>query len=227
MIYDFRYQKYFETVKDGVKTGCRDAPLNYLAEKKFSRVIDLGSSAGSWAADYLTHYVDLHEINHFNRCTNQNLTGFIGNLCSFSTWEKLLLDVEKNGKFDFAICTHTLEDLANPALVCEMLPRIAKEGFIAVPSKFHELKKHESVWLGWIHHRWIFNKENDQFVAYPKVSFMEHFNWSFVFNNPQIHDTMDLSFMWKDDFKLIVANNDFIGPGVQNGIDMFRGLANN
>ena len=55
---------------------------------------------------------------------------------------------------------------------------------------------------------------------------MEHTDWSFVFNTPELHNTMDLSFMWKDDFKLIVANNDFIGPGVQNGIDMFRGLAN-
>ena len=57
---------------------------------------------------------------------------FVGNVNSFALWAKVLEDVERHGKFDFAICTHTLEDLANPGLVCEMLPVVARRGFVAL-----------------------------------------------------------------------------------------------
>ncbi len=45
------------------------------------------------------------------------------------------------GKFDYAISTHILEDVTNPVVLLEMLPRIAKRGLIATPSKFVEFRK--------------------------------------------------------------------------------------
>lgn len=45
-------------------------------------------------------------------------------------------------KLDFAICTHTLEDLDNPGPVWELLPVVARRAFVAVPSKHAELRRH-------------------------------------------------------------------------------------
>ena len=40
--------------------------------------------------------------------------------------------------FDFAICSHTLEDVRDPLHVCAELMRVAKAGYIEVPSRVKE-----------------------------------------------------------------------------------------
>ena len=207
MKYDFKY-----TNED------KSEVINYLQAKKFKRVIDIGASGNVWSKDYLTHYVDI------NAWDSDEIVGFIGNICLYSTWESILEDVKNNGKFDFAICSHTLEDISCPQLVCEMMCKIAKEGFIAVPSKHAELIKHSHVnnpYYGYIHHRWIYNKESDKFVAYPKLSFIEHIDWSDINNNYQ---GSELRFYWKDYFSLEIANNDYMGPDAPSVINYFNNL---
>lgn len=50
-----------------------------------------------------------------------------------------LLDyVDRHGKFDFVICSHTLEDLNLPEAVCSLINKIGKGGYIPVPSKYAE-----------------------------------------------------------------------------------------
>jgi hypothetical protein len=192
----------------------RTEVVDYLISRKFARVIDVGASAASWSIPHITHYADIVKLG------DSHLIGFHGSICSYTFWEKILADVSINGKFDFAICSHTLEDISSPQLVCEMLPLIAKEGYIAVPSKFVELRNHEGAnhslpYLGYIHHRWIFNKEGNEFVAYPKLPVVEHIDVArCIFSGRDIEQSVDLNFFWADSFELKIVNGDFMGPGI-------------
>lgn len=59
-------------------------------------------------------------------------------------------------QFDFAICSHTLEDVRDPVRVCHELSRIAKAGYVEVPSRLIEQAMGvEGPWAGWGHHRWL------------------------------------------------------------------------
>jgi hypothetical protein len=77
-----------------------------------------------------------------------------------------------DGEIDFAICSQTLEDLRDPLRVCRELMRVARAGYIEVPSRLQE-----QAWgvigpyVGWSHHRWICDVGADsiQFVFKPHV----------------------------------------------------------
>ena len=210
MIYNFKYS----TNQD------RSEILQYLKENNFKRVLDVGATMSGWSSEFLSHYLDINEWD------NSPCQGFHGNACLYSTWEPVLKDVEENGLFDFVICSHTLEDIAAPQFVSEMLCKIAKEGYIAVPSKNKELSRYiDGPYYGWVHHRWIYNKEGNKFVAYPKLSFLEHCDHSHIVNKIS-PDLNEISFFWKDEFEFIIANNDFMGPNVQSVYSYFAGLDN-
>ena len=106
----------------------------------------------------------------------------------------ILEHVRASGKFDFALCTHVVEDLNNnPAILLNLLGRIANGGFLATPSKFVELSRfeiappglaasyHATSWRGYYHHRWIFDLhmnggahgDEAQIVAFPKLPLLE------------------------------------------------------
>src|SRR5918999_2115646 len=44
----------------------------------------------------------------------------------------------EDGSIDFAVCSHTLEDLRDPIWVCSELVRVAKAGYVEVPSRLEE-----------------------------------------------------------------------------------------
>jgi hypothetical protein len=57
---------------------------------------------------------------------------------------------------DFAICSHTLEDVRDPVWICSELVRVAKRGYIEVPSRLEEQSWGvHGDWPGWSHHRWL------------------------------------------------------------------------
>jgi methyltransferase family protein len=59
-------------------------------------------------------------------------------------------------QFDFAVCSHTLEDLRDPVWVCSELERVARAGYVEVPAAVEELTWGvNGEWVGWSHHRWI------------------------------------------------------------------------
>jgi len=185
----------------------------------FKTILDIGASASGWSAPYVTHYVDVNVWSH-----DSGKTGFIGSATSVDLWKKITNWVKFNGKFDFCICSHTLEDISNPQLVCEMMPKIAKEGYIAFPSKFSELIRHPGKpFLGWVHHRWIFNKEGDRVVAYPKLPFLEYENWTSLSNDTQ-SSCWELQFFWENDFTIQTVNNDYMGPSEHAVYEYFKKL---
>jgi hypothetical protein len=61
-----------------------------------------------------------------------------------------------DGEIDFAVCSHTLEDVRDPVWVCSELNRVAKAGYIEVPSRLEEQSYGvHGPWVGWSHHRWL------------------------------------------------------------------------
>ncbi len=64
-------------------------------------------------------------------------------------------------QIDFVICSHTLEDLRDPLWVCAEMTRVARRGYIEVPSRLVETCRGvEPGMVGWSHHRWLIDIEN-------------------------------------------------------------------
>jgi hypothetical protein len=76
-----------------------------------------------------------------------------------------------DGQFDFAICSHTLEDVRDPVKVCAELSRVARAGYVETPAAVTELTRgvESQHWCGWRHHRWLVEREGDGllFLAKP------------------------------------------------------------
>jgi len=61
-----------------------------------------------------------------------------------------------DGEIDFAICSQTLEDVRDPLWVCSEINRIAKAGYVEVPSRLEEQSWGvNGPFVGWSHHRWL------------------------------------------------------------------------
>jgi hypothetical protein len=90
-----------------------------------------------------------------------------------------------DAQFDFAVCSHTLEDVRDPVWVCAELARVAKAGYVEVPSRLEEqsLGVHGRGWAGWSHHHWLIDVGADdlRFVFKPH---MLHANPRFHFPEP-------------------------------------------
>lgn len=62
----------------------------------------------------------------------------------------------EDDSFDFVVCSHTLEDVRDPLWMCSELARVAKAGYVEVPSRLEE-----QCWgvagpyVGWSHHHWL------------------------------------------------------------------------
>lgn len=213
MLYDIRI---------GNITASRKVLIDFIKAQKDKdptfTVVDVGGTAGGWTHDIADVIIDINPID----------TGryFKVNLNKFIEWKEVLDYVETHGMFSFAICSHTLEDIANPMVVMDMLPRIAKEGYIAVPSKYRELSRCEGRWLGYIHHRWIYNirpEEPNVFVGYPKLNFLEYATELHKIGNGS-DDIAELNFKWKNTISYRIVNDDYLGPSVYAVQEYYRSL---
>jgi Methionine biosynthesis protein MetW len=64
---------------------------------------------------------------------------------------------------DFVICSHTLEDVRDPVWVCSEMLRIARRGYIEVPSRLEEQTYgFQGRWTGWSHHRWLIDVDQER-----------------------------------------------------------------
>jgi hypothetical protein len=67
-----------------------------------------------------------------------------------------------DGQFAFAICSHTLEDVRDPVWVCQELARVARAGYVEVPSRAEEQSWGiQGEWVGWGHHHWLVDVDQD------------------------------------------------------------------
>jgi len=183
-------------------------------QKKDFKVVDVGGSIGGWSTNYIDALIDFNDAVNING----SIKHFKCDITNPDSWAQILLYVEENGKFDFCICTHTLEDIMNPVYVSEQIEKIAKEGYIAVPSKYRELSRFECgerSYRGYIHHRWIFDINDSIFVGYPKINYLDSTN---IFDRiADLDDNKcDLSFFWKDKIEIAYINNNYLGPNVES-----------
>lgn len=208
-----------------ISNHSRNDVINYIKEMRAKgtfTVVDVGGTVSGWSADIIDVLVDFNDP----QCISNNIKHFKCDITDYSSWIDICNYVSIHGKFDFCICTHTLEDIANPKFVCEQLSKIANAGYIAVPSKYRELSRFEMSnynYRGYIHHRWIFNVEDGVFVGYPKINYLDSTN---IFDKIACMDEnkSDLSFYWKDNIDIIYINNNYLGPSVGCVIGYYNNL---
>ena len=181
----------------------RSKILDFLKTKKFNTVIDFGGSVDLWAKDYVTHLVDIKRPDNFSE------KNFLKcDLDYDEDWDALENLCEKNGKFDFAICSHVLEDLNAPYIFCKKISKIAKAGYIAMPFKGSEFSFFERCYprsnplkgyMGYHHHRWIYEIRNNILTGYPKMNCIDQ--WcKFPSELTGYPPYWEINFLWEDDF---------------------------
>jgi hypothetical protein len=221
----FRRKSRMPNYNIKISTHSRVDILNYIQKKKSEgpfTVIDVGGSMNGWSAGVIDALVDFNppQISNGKKQYQCDITHPKG-------WNEVLTDVERNGKYDFCICTHTLEDIMNPKYVCEQMEKIAKAGYIAVPSKYKELSRFEcgsTGYRGYIHHRWIFDITDKNILkAYPKINCIEHLGYlDQIADNSE--DKVDLSFYWNDSIHIEYLNNNYLGPNVESVLEYYKDL---
>ena len=136
-----------------------------------------------------------------------------------STYEKLLKEVEENGKYDFSICTHTLEDLNNPLYVIDKIINISKRGLISVPSKYLELVHIEdNSHRGYYHHRYISMINNQKLLFIPKTPIIERK----VFNDiskKYNENNGELWLIWENNFEYELYQDGWCGPNANEFVN--------
>ena len=196
----------------------RSHVVNYIKEKKKYnsnyKVIDIGCGAKytSWSHGVVDFIVDIE--NHTNNKFNK-IKFFKLNINFESDWEVLYKFVIENGKFDFCICSHIIEDISLPQVLLNNLKKISKEGFIGIPSKYRELSVIEGNYLGYIHHRWIYSINNNELIGYPKLNFIDKEKNLCAIGNKS-KNLLDLSFFWKNDIKYSIINDNYMGPDIKS-----------
>ena len=202
------------------------------AEGRPFRVIDVGGGhSGDLWDGRVTAVVDLLK----NTDLADDVEFFKADICSEIAWKNIEADLLKDGKYDFCICRHTLEDLNNPEVTTRWLSKIATHGYIGVPSYLTELGRssdHQigNEWVvegstrviaaarGYTHHKWIFfSSPTGAVLAYPKLSWVDALADNFYLEAYIAQDIFggffnndyfpqDMSFCWKDKPDIIYLN---------------------
>jgi hypothetical protein len=204
--------------------------LNKLRNEKKKnnnyRIIDIGGGKEKHVKDkfnFIDAYVDFRIVES----NNKNLKHYNGNVNDIELWEKIFDDVKENGKYDYCICTHLLEDVAFPEFICKCINKIAKAGIITFPSKYKELSYFENNnYLGYNHHRWIMTIRNNSIYGFPKQGFIESMDWTSISNKLK-NKNEELYILWEDRINFNIVNNDWLGPSPKEIINQYKIELNN
>jgi hypothetical protein len=191
------------------------------AEGPFT-VIDVGGSMDAWTKTVATAYADMQRPPE----VPTHVAFFEVDLNMPCTWRPALEHVARHGKFDFSICSHTLEDLSCPKCAVQFLQGVSKAGYVALPSKYRECSRRgDSKFRGFIHHRWVFDVKGGRLVAYPKIPLLEYLPEADALAKMlDIYANKELSFKWQGGLPYAEVNGGFLGPTVQAVFDYYKEL---
>lgn len=110
---------------------------------------------------------------------------------------------------DFAICSHTLEDVRDPIWICRELSRVAKAGYVEIPSREWESTRGVELRFelprqaGLYHHRWLCELRDERLLFTMKPGFM-HASSMYSFPHRMLKhwksvDRLVLRIEWQDD----------------------------
>jgi hypothetical protein len=175
--------------------GERRPEIKELILEKNYKTIDIGASAMYWSYPECKYVADSVVIS------KDDVTFFNINLENRDTWKDLLSYVEQHGKFDFSICSHTLEDIFNPLDLIQLLTTISNSGFVAIPSKYDEfLYLYGNSYRGNAHHKQFFDMVDNELVIFPKFSWIENDERSNQITT--MNKGRELSFIWENDIQV-------------------------
>ena len=172
------------------------------------KTIDIGASLEFWSYPECKFVADIVKIEE------EGVKFFDFNIQNKNTWTELLNYVEEHGKFDYSICSHTLEDVITPTDLLELLPKISKKGYIAIPSKYNEFMfLWDNKYRGNAHHKQIIDVKDDMICIYPKYPFIEVFEDTNKVLENKLGD--ELIVFWEDaiPYKFFAQDNIFNSDG--------------
>ena len=172
------------------------------------KTIDIGASLQFWSYPECKFVADIVKIEQ------EGVKFFDFNIQDKNTWTELLNYVEEHGKFDYSICSHTLEDVITPTDLLELLPKISKKGYIAIPSKYNEFMfLWDNKYRGNAHHKQIIDVKDDMICIYPKYPFIEVFEETDKVLENNLGN--ELVFFWEDEipYKFFAQDNIFHSDG--------------
>ena len=108
-------------------------------------------------------------------------------------------------QFDFALCSHTLEDIRDPIFVCRELNRVAKAGYVEIPSRIVESMRgvERPFFCGYYHHRWLCEVTNT-FISFQFKPAMLHAYRKFYLKKPWFlkvnPEKAAIGFFWEGGF---------------------------
>ncbi len=171
-------------------------------------VLDVGGWAqpferADWVLDLLPH--ETRGIYGYDRATADERftpqTWVQRDICDREPWPW------PDDHFDFAICSHTLEDVRDPVWVCAELSRVAKAGYVEVPSRLEEqsLGVH-GPWAGWSHHHWLCDVVDGRLEIVfkpPMVHFRESDQFPAGFQETLTPEQRVHSIWWQDEIECV------------------------
>jgi hypothetical protein len=171
-----------------------------LIKENNYNAVDVGASAHPWSFPECSTFIDTVSPNI------EGGTFFKLNLESEEDRNMFLKHIEINGKFDFSICSHTIEDIFNPIDAIKFLVKISKKGYLSIPSKYNEFKKlYDNKYRGNAHHKQFFDVKDDKIIIYPKFSFIETDERSDILLQQDKGD--ELTIFWEDDIDFQIFGN--------------------
>ncbi len=133
-----------------------------------ARVVDVGGGASPFQR--ANHVIDALSFDESGAGSDGNAHRSLGVEPRFSreTWTQVDLCDRRpwpfaDKTFDFAVCSHLLEDVRDPIWVCSEMSRIARAGYVEVPSRVEEQSRgvENPCYSGYCHHRWLVSRVGD------------------------------------------------------------------